>query len=164
MRSRTVVLALTVAASPLLVSSVASLVAQQRDARGTMHVYQPSDVQWKEGPASLPPGGQMAVLEGDPSKEGPFTMRLRLPDAYRIPPHFHGGVEHVTVISGTFNLGMGDTFDASATKAMQAGSFGYWPAGMRHYASTTGATVLQLHGLGPWTITYVNPSDDPRKK
>ena len=129
-----------------------------------MHLYRPADVQWKDGPASLPAGARFVVLEGDPAKDGQFTMRLRLPDGYRIPPHYHGGVEHVTVVSGTFHVGMGATFDKAAAKPMPAGTFGYWPPPMRHFAWAEGETVLQLHGLGPWTVTYVNPADDPRKK
>jgi quercetin dioxygenase-like cupin family protein len=74
------------------------------------------------------------VLEGDPAKEGPFTMRALLPDGYSVPPHTHPAVEHITVISGTFNIGMGEKFDKSAAQAMPAGSFGRWPAGMKHFA------------------------------
>ena len=129
-----------------------------------MHLYRLADLQWKDGPASLPAGAKFVVLEGDPAKEGPFTMRVRLPDGYQIPPHFHTGVEHVTVVSGTFNVGLGEKFDRTATKAMPAGTFGYWPPPMRHFAWAEGDTILQLHGLGPWTVTYVNSADDPRKK
>jgi len=131
---------------------------------GKMEIYPLAELQWKDGPGSLAAGAKFAVLEGDPAKDGLFTMRLRLPDGYRIAPHFHSGVEHVTVVSGTFHIGMGDQFDKSATKAMPAGTFGHWPPGMRHFAWTQGETILQLHGLGPWTITYVNPADDPRTK
>ena len=126
-------------------------------------LYPTAEVQWKDGPASLPAGAKVAVLEGDPSKEGFLTMRLLLPDGFKIPPHWHPKVEHVTVISGTFNIGMGDKFDQTATREMPAGTFGFWPADMKHFAWAKGETVLQLHGTGPWMITYVNPSDDPRK-
>ena len=129
-----------------------------------MHIHPLAQLQWRDGPPSLPAGAGFAVLEGDPSKEGLFTMRLRLPDAYQIPPHYHSGVEHVTVIAGTFNVGMGEKFDKAATKRMPAGTFGYWPPPMRHFAWAEGETILQLHGIGPWTVTYVNPADDPRKK
>jgi len=132
-------------------------------AAGEMGIYPPADVAWKDGPGSLPAGARVAVLEGDPAKEGFFTIRLRFPDGYRIPPHFHSKVEHVTVVSGSFNLGMGEKFDQSATREMPAGSFGFWPAGMRHFAWAKGETVVQLHGVGPWTITYVDPADDPRQ-
>jgi quercetin dioxygenase-like cupin family protein len=129
-----------------------------------MQIYPAADIVWKDGPASLAPGAKFAVLEGDPSREGLFTMRLQLPDGFRIPPHFHGGVEHITVVSGTFHVGMGDKVEAGSAKRMPAGTFGFWPAGMRHFAFAEGSTVLQLHGQGPWTITYVNPADDPRPK
>lgn len=125
-------------------------------------IYAPDDIKWQDGPASLPPGAKLAVLEGDPAKEGFFTMRLRLPDGYKIPPHTHPKVEHVTVISGTFNFGMGDKFDQNATKPMPAGAFGFWPAGMKHFVWAKGDTIVQLHGIGPWSITYLDPADDPR--
>jgi hypothetical protein len=125
----------------------------------------PADkIKWTKGPASLPKGAMIAVLEGDPTKEGPFVFRVKLPDGYHIPPHTHPKTERVTVISGTFNIGMGDQFDEKAGKAMPAGTFGYWPAGMKHFVWTKGETVLQFHGMGPWTIQYVNADDDPRNK
>lgn len=127
-----------------------------------MGFFSLSETKWKNGPASLPAGAKVAVLEGDPSKEGPFAMRLWLPDGFKVPPHWHPKVERVTVLSGSFNLGMGEKFDQSATREMTVGTFGYWPAGMRHFAWAKGETVLQLHGIGPWVITYVNPADDPR--
>src|SRR5437660_303800 len=94
-------------------------------------IHTPDQIQWKPGPPSLPPGAKMAVLEGDPTKEGFFTMRVSLPDGYEIPPHIHPAVEHITVITGTFNFGMGDKFDKSMTQAMPPGTFGFWPAGMK---------------------------------
>ena len=123
----------------------------------------PSDVKWGPAPASIPPGAQGAVLEGDPAKAGPFTLRLKLPDGYRIPPHYHAAIEHVTVLQGTFALGMGDKVDPAVEKPLPAGSFAFMPAGMRHFVRAQGETIVQLHGTGPWGITYVNASDDPRK-
>lgn len=123
-----------------------------------------AETKWKDGPGSLPPGAKFAVLEGDPGKDGPFVMRLWLPDGFRIPPHWHPKTERITVISGTFHLGMGEKFDQAKTNAMPAGTYGFWNEGMRHFAWAKGDTVLQLHGIGPWTLTYVNPADDPRKK
>ncbi|MFN2492587.1 MAG: cupin domain-containing protein [Pyrinomonadaceae bacterium] len=131
--------------------------------KAEISLYPTAKIQWKDGPASLPAGAKVAVLEGDPAKKGFFTMRLWLPDGFTVPPHWHPKVEHVTVISGTFNVGMGDRFDKTATRVMPAGTFGFWPANMKHFAWARGETVLQLHGIGPWVITYVNPSDDPRK-
>jgi quercetin dioxygenase-like cupin family protein len=121
-------------------------------------------IRWQPGPSSLPEGAQMAVLEGNPSKEGPFVFRLKLPDGYRVPPHTHPKTERVTVISGIFNIGMGEKFDLKETKPMPTGTYGYWPAGMTHFVWAKGETVLQFHGMGPWSIKYVNPSDDPRNK
>lgn len=127
-----------------------------------MGLFLPAAIQWKPGPPSLRPGAKMALLEGDPTTDGMFTMRLWFPNGYVVSPHWHSQIEHVTVISGILNFGMGEKFDRNRTRAMPAGSFGYWPIGMRHFAYTTGETVLQLHGRGPWTVTYVNPADDPR--
>jgi hypothetical protein len=129
-----------------------------------MGQFTPTEVQWGQGPASLHKGPKMAVLEGDPTREGPFTIRLWFPDGFEVAPHWHTQVEHVTVISGVLYFGMGEKFDRGATREMPAGSFGYWPAGMRHFAWMKGETVLQLHGRGPWTVTYVNPADDPRQQ
>jgi hypothetical protein len=127
-------------------------------------IHRPDGLVWKDGPASLPPGAKMAVLEGDPSKPGPFVMRIKAPNGYRIPPHTHPKPERLTVISGTFHIGMGDTFDPSKGRPMPAGAYGPWPAGMKHFVWVTGETVVQLHCEGPWTINYVNPADDPRKR
>lgn len=132
-------------------------------AKGEITLYPMTEIKWRDGPPSLPAGAKFAVLEGDPTKEGLFTMRLSFPDGFKIPPHWHSKVEHITVISGTFNVGMGEKFDQTATREMPAGTFGFWPPEMRHFAWAKGETVLQLHGTGPWTITYVNPADDPRK-
>jgi quercetin dioxygenase-like cupin family protein len=166
MRSRRFVLTLAIVTTCIVSASpiTAQQAPQPSDHAAGMHVYPSAEIPWKDGPGSLPAGARFAVLEGDPAKDGQFTMRLRLPDGFRIAPHFHSGVEHVTVVSGTFNVGMGDKFDQATAKRMPAGTFGFWPAGMRHFAWTEGETILQLHGLGPWTITYVNPADDPRTK
>lgn len=129
---------------------------------GETGFYSIAETNWKDGPASLPAGAKLALLEGDPTKEGLFVMRLRLPDGYRIPPHWHPKVERITVISGSFNLGMGEKFDQTSTREMAAGTFGFWQAGMRHYVWAKGETVIQLHGIGPWVISYVNLTDDPR--
>lgn len=127
-------------------------------------LYQADELKWLDGPKSLPKGAKLAVLEGDPGKEGPFVMRLRLPDGYTIPAHTHPKTERLTVISGTFNIAMGGKLDRNAARKMSAGAFGYWAAGMEHQVWVDGETVVQLHGFGPWSINYLNPSDDPRKK
>ena len=125
--------------------------------------YASESLKWQQGPPSLPKGAMVALLEGDPTKEGPFVFRAKLPDGYRVPPHTHPKTERITVISGSFFLGEGDTFDGKKGHAMPAGSYGYWPAGMKHFAWTEGETIIQIHGVGPWTIEYLNPADDPRK-
>lgn len=125
-------------------------------------IFAPSDLKWMDAPAGLPPGAKLAVLEGDPAKPGPFTIRLQAPDGYKIPAHTHPTDERITVISGTFHLGMADKFDEAASREMVAGSFAMMPAGMKHFAWATGETVVQVHSNGPFVIKYVNPADDPR--
>src|SRR5688572_642569 len=127
-------------------------------------VHRPDGLAWADGPPSLPPGAKVAVLEGDPAKPGPFVFRVKVPDGYRIPPHTHPKPERVTVIAGTFHIGMGDKFDDKKGRAMPAGTYGQWPPGMKHYVWVKGETVIQFHGTGPWSITYINPDDDPRRK
>ncbi|HWP35091.1 MAG TPA: cupin domain-containing protein [Thermodesulfobacteriota bacterium] len=122
----------------------------------------PKTLKWADAPASLPKGAKVAVLEGDPSKPGPFTLRLQMPANYRIAPHYHPAIEHVTVISGTFNIGMGEKADRKKGTTLPAGSFAVIQPETRHFAWTSGPTVIQLHGIGPWGLTYVNPADDPR--
>lgn len=146
--------------SLLLVAALPA--AAQAPAQGPMTVFPATDLQWKDGPPSMPKGAKMAVLEGDPTGPGMFTMRLRFPDGFRVGPHWHSQTEHVTVIAGTLHVGMGERFDRSSARTLVAGSFGFWPAGTRHFAWMEGETILQLHGQGPWTITYVNAADDPR--
>lgn len=131
----------------------------------TAHVHvAASELKWGEGLPSLPPGSKVAILSGDPKLEGPFVMRLKLPDGYRIAPHSHPAHEHLTVISGTFQLGMADKFDAAKLKPLKAGDFAMMPPGHIHFAAAQGETVVQVHGWGPWSIIYVNPADDPRTR
>lgn len=127
-------------------------------------LYPPADIQWKDGPPSLPPGAKFALLEGDPRIEGPFVLRIRVPDGYHIPAHTHPKPERVTVISGTFKLAMGENPKKENAQVLPAGSFGIWPPGMIHAAWMEGETIVQIHGIGPWSINYVNPDDDPREK
>jgi len=123
----------------------------------------PAAMKWGDAPPFLEKGAQATVLQGDPSKAGFFALRLRLPDRYRIAPHWHPTEERLTVISGTFHLAMGDSFDTSAGSAMTQGSYGYIPPKMHHYAWASGPTEVQVEGPGPFILTYVNPKDDPRK-
>ena len=124
----------------------------------------PDDVRWGPAPPSLPSGAMLAVVEGKPSERGPFTMRLKFPAGFKVAPHSHPAIEHLTVLSGTINFGMGDTFDVGKLTPMRAGSFIVMPVGTTHFVHTTEETVVQVHGIGPWGVKYVNPNDDPSRK
>jgi quercetin dioxygenase-like cupin family protein len=129
------------------------------------HIMNPEELKWAPGPPSLPYGAEAVVLDGDMMMEGSeFTVRLRFPAGFNIPAHFHPKDEHVTVLSGSFYMGIGDKLDESAAKEIKAGGFHAIPKGVHHYALTKGPATIQLHGVGKWGITYVNPADDPRKK
>jgi quercetin dioxygenase-like cupin family protein len=156
-------------ATLLAASSItASSIPAQNPARATDKphaiVALPGSIAWGPAPAILPAGAQLGVVEGDPTKPGPYTMRLRMPDGYRLAPHTHPADEHVTVITGTFYVGMGEVFDASKATGLPTGTFAALAPGVRHFAFARGETVIQLHGIGPWQLTYVNPADDPRNK
>ncbi len=135
----------------------------QQSAPADHGIFTPAAIQWKDGPPALPYGVKLAVLEGDPSKEGPMTIRLSFPAGYKIPPHWHPNIEHVTVISGTFNLGMGDKFDKTKGNKLPAGSFSFLPPKTNHFAWYEEDCVIQVHAIGPWGVVYVNPADDPRQ-
>lgn len=154
----------TVPVAILFSSPVIAPSAGHDDKKEMPALHRPGDLKWQDGPPSLPPGAKFAVLEGDPAKPGPFVFRVKVPDGYKIPPHTHPKPERVTIISGTFHLGMGDKFDTTKGEALPAGTYGSWPAGMKHYVWTKGETVVQFHGDGPWVIEYLDPADDPRYK
>jgi quercetin dioxygenase-like cupin family protein len=122
----------------------------------------PDELQWGEAPPSLPPGAKMAVLDGDPTKAGSFTVRLKAPAGYKIPPHTHPTTERVTGISGTARLGMGQKFDETVAHEVGPGAFVVLPAGMAHFALMQEESIVQIQSEGPFQIKYVNPADDPR--
>ena len=124
---------------------------------------QPEEIKWGPAPPVLPAGAKMAVLAGDPAGTGLVTLRLKIPAGYRIPPHWHPTDEHVTVISGSLGLGMGDKLDDQAP-ALKPGGSAVAGANMHHYAWTKTGAVIQVHLMGPFQITYVNPADDPSRK
>jgi hypothetical protein len=126
-------------------------------------MYTPADIKWVDAPPVLPAGAKVAVLEGDPSKPGYFAMRLKMPDGYKIMPHWHPNVERLTVISGAINIGTGDTFDESKGHEMTAGTYATMQPKVHHFAWTKGETEIQLTTIGPWKLVYVNPKDDPSK-
>jgi hypothetical protein len=157
--------------SILLVSFglVGGAFAQQEQSNMAMHtashaIFTPETIHWGPAPAGLPSGAEAAVLEGNPAKKGPFTVRLKLPANYQIPAHTHPGTERVTVISGALHLGYGNKLDTTAGTVVPAGGFAIMQPGDKHFAWTDQETIVQLNGMGPWDIKYANPSDDPRKK
>ena len=148
----------------LLIALTLALVAPPTLAQAPLHtVTMPDTLKWVEPPTY--PGARLAMVQGDPAKDGPFTYRAKFPGNYKIPPHFHKAIENVTVMSGTFYLGVGPKFDAGTGQAIPAGGFLSVPATHPHYAWTTAEeTLVRVHGVGPTDITFVNPTDDPRKK
>ena len=127
-------------------------------------VLTPDALHWTDAPPMVPPGAKIAIISGDPNGTGPFVGRLKLPDGYRIMPHWHPTTENVTVISGEFRVGMGDKFDESKLQTLPPGSYASVPAHHNHYAMAKGETELQLNAMGPFKVIYVNPADDPSKK
>jgi len=124
--------------------------------------YSPSDLKWADAPAGLPKGAKVAVLHGDPAAPGIFAMRIQLPANYKVKPHFHPADENVTVISGDLYMAMGDSWDESKGHKLVPGAYSMMPKGSHHYAWTKEPTVIQIHAIGPWGITYINAADDPR--
>jgi mannose-6-phosphate isomerase-like protein (cupin superfamily) len=129
------------------------------------HVFTPDTIPWGPAPPFVAPGAQLAVLQGNPgASSGDYTVRLKMPDGYRIAPHWHPQRENVTVISGTFKVGMGDIFEKNKMTALTAGSFAFLDPDMHHYAMACGEVVVQVHGTAPLQFNYVNPEDDPSRK
>jgi quercetin dioxygenase-like cupin family protein len=124
----------------------------------------PKDMKWGDPPPVFEKGASFTLVSGDPSKEGLYVVRLKMPAGYKINPHWHPTDEHVTVISGTFLLGMGEKFDKATMKELPAGGYALLPAQMRHYAMAKNAAIVQVHGMGPFALTYVNPADDPTQR
>jgi quercetin dioxygenase-like cupin family protein len=133
------------------------------EARAQEHkVAGPGEIKWGDAPPVLPRGAKLAVMFGDPSKEGLFIVRLKMPAGYKIAPHWHPTDENVTVLSGAFAIGMGEAIDPK-TRAMPAGSFFSLGAKMHHFAFTTQPTVVEVSAMGPFVINYLDPGDDPSK-
>lgn len=125
---------------------------------------EPGDIQWKPAPDTLIPGAKVALLYGRPSQEGVFVIRLLLPKGYHVPPHTHPQPEIITVLSGSLMIGHGSVADASKTQRIGTGGFSALPADMAHYVFVDEETIIQISTTGPWSITYLNPADDPRNK
>ena len=146
----------------IVIVAVGFFAAQPSQAQ---NAFTPDQVKWGPAPPFVPVGAQLAVLEGDPmGSSGDYTIRMKMPDGYKIAPHTHPLRENVTVISGTLKVGMGDTFDASKMMSFGAGSFAYLDPSMHHYAGASGETIIQIHGQSPVKFNYINPADDPTPK
>jgi hypothetical protein len=129
------------------------------------NAFTPDSIPWGPAPPFIPAGAQLAVLEGNPmASSGDYTIRLKMPAGYKIAPHWHPLRENVTVISGTFKLGMGDQFEEGKMMAVPAGSFAYLDPSMHHYAMAVDEVVVQIHGKSPVQFNYINPNDDPSRK
>jgi quercetin dioxygenase-like cupin family protein len=148
-----------------LVALVSTLCVALTDAR-TLAAQDtgPAPLKWATAPSLLPPGALIALISGDPTKPGPSTIQLWMPDGYRMPPHSHPHDEHVEVKQGSLLIGVGDRFDAQKTIALAVGDSGTAPAGAHHYSVAKGATVVEVSFLGPYTITYLNPHDAPKQR
>lgn len=124
---------------------------------------QPDALKWT-APAAYASGARLAVIKGDPGKEGMYVVRLKLPKGFTIAAHTHRNDENVTVLSGSFHIAAGDNYDEVKGETIRAGGYSYVAGGMPHYAFFPEETVIQLHGIGPQGIIYLNPADDPRKQ
>jgi ketosteroid isomerase-like protein len=123
-----------------------------------------ASLKWGDAPPSLPPGGKIAVISGDPSKAEPFVIRVQVPAGYKVAPHWHPGDENLTILSGTVAVGMGDSWDDAKLENAGVGGYVGLPAQMRHFFLARSASTFQVHGMGPLVVNYVNPADDPSKK
>ena len=122
-----------------------------------------ASVKWGAPPPAFPAGAKFAVIDGDPAAPGLVTVRFVMPAGYKIAPHWHPTDEHITVLSGALSIGMGDTMDTAHGATLKAGGYAVAPANMHHYAWTKSGATIQVHMLGPFAITYVNPADDPSR-
>jgi quercetin dioxygenase-like cupin family protein len=152
------------------VFSLVRLLAQQAPSTGDMHasnghiMLNTGDFKWMDAPPGLPAGAKMAVLSGDPSKPGPFTLRATFPENYKVPPHTHPSYENVVVLEGTLYMGSGEKIEESKAMALDAGGYSAIPAKAPHYVFCKDKVTVQINGEGPFAINYINPADDPRNK
>ena len=156
-----------------LLAATALYVAQAGEDKDKSHpdkgemkhvVVMPDELKWGPAPPGLPPGAKLAIIVGDPKKAVPYVFRAKFPDGYKVMPHWHPVDENVTVLKGTFFMGTGEKFDMKAGMELPPGGFSHMPKGTKHFAMAKGETMIQVHGVGPFEIHYVNPADDPRKK
>ena len=154
-----------VAAATALLGALCLFLIPQASAQGpgAHSMVTPDQLQWKDVPA-LGAGVQLALIEGPMNEAVPFMVRIKFPAGAKVPAHWHPAIEHVTVMSGTFNIGIGDNFDESKVMRFPLGTVTIMQPKTTHFAFFNEETILQVHGVGPWEVNYVNPADDPRKK
>ena len=153
----------------LILTIPALLLAEEREKQGRgkeasttePKIVTAAETQWGEGPPSLPAGAQMVILDGHPAKSGPFTIRLKMPAGYQIPPHTHTVAERITVISGAVHLAIGEKLDEAAGRRLNTGDFAVIPPGVPHFAWSTAEAVLQIHSEGPFQRKFVDPAHEP---
>jgi mannose-6-phosphate isomerase-like protein (cupin superfamily) len=133
-------------------------------AQANKHDMAPIKPAWGPVGPNLPAGAEIAALQGDAAKAELFTVRLKMPKGYVVAPHYHGTDLHVTVISGEFSAGMGDTVDLANAPVLRAGDFITVAANQHHFDAARSAAVVQIYGMGPFSLTYLNPDDDPQRK
>lgn len=148
------------AAALILTLSIGCATAAENDPVATPGATRPkissaAELSWRPAPG-LPTGAHVALLDGDPAKQGAFTLRLKMPAGYAIPPHTHTTAERITVISGSVRLGIGEKFEAGGGRELRTGDFALVPAGVAHFASCVGEAVLQIHSEGPFERKFVD--------
>lgn len=145
-----------VAATLLAVFAVASF-SQEKKASDSAHkIVHFSDLKW----VGIMKGCELAPVSGDFNADGEaFVLRIRCGDGIKVPAHWHPTDENITVLKGTFLVGMGETFDESKLQTMNVGNFTTMPKEMRHFALSKGETIVQIHGTGPFKVNWVNPSE-----
>ena len=133
----------------VMLAVACGVVAAQEGTTGHV-LLNPSQAKWGDPPPVFEKGASFIVVSGDPGKPGLFVVRLKLPAGFKIAPHWHPTDEHVTVLSGTFALGMGEKFDKAAMTELPVGGYALLPAQMRHFAQATTEATIQVHGQGPF--------------
>ncbi len=123
-----------------------------------------AELKWGDAPPFLPAGAQIAIVSGDPTKAGKFTIRLKFPTNYAVPPHWHPTDEHVKLVDGKLAYGMSDRIDKAAAKGLGVGESVVMKAKMHHWVTTGDGATVEVSAMGPFKITYVHPNDDPRGK
>jgi quercetin dioxygenase-like cupin family protein len=125
---------------------------------------QAKSLKWMDGPPGLPSGAKLAVVSGDPGKPGRFTIQLKFPADYAVPPHSHPTAEVVRVLSGELHYGMSRKMDMAKARTLRRGRTVTMGAKMNHWVHAAAPATVQVSGRGPFQITYADPKDDPRRR